>query len=263
MPRSARLRRDADVLLAIALAVIAVALALLGLTRVAPAAVVGALLVLVAPGYAMQAALFPQAPSGPATRWLLTLGTSLCIAVLGGFLLNAAPLGLTPMAWTLLLGAVTVAAGAVAISLRGPTPLPSLRPALPSPRNAAFWGAAVVVVVAAFVIDLRSAATQPRPGFTQLWLLPASGAPAGTVRLGVRNEEGGDTVYEVRLQSGGRTVQRWPAITLKPDESWGATVALPAGAGAAGPVEVDLYRGGDTSAPYRHAILSPGSRAGS
>lgn len=257
MLRSAAIRRGADVLIAAALAVAAIALAAFGLAGSAPAAIAGSLFVLVAPGYAAQAALFPGRAPGAGVRCMLALGLSLSFAVVGGFVLNAFPPGLTPTSWAALLGALTVAAGAVAIARRDAASTPASFPRVPHPRNAALWGAAIVIVAAAFVMDVRSAATQPRPGFTQLWLLPAG----ASVRLGVRNEERGSVTYDLRLQVGGRTVQRWPAITLKPDETWSQTFALPPGTDAKGPIEADLYRGTDT-APYRHAILWPGTRAG-
>src|SRR3954468_21171576 len=70
--------------------------------------------VLVLPGLALTAALFPTGALDVAERLLFSLGLSLAITALGGLVLQLTPWGLRPASWALLLGLVTLAAGAAA-----------------------------------------------------------------------------------------------------------------------------------------------------
>ena len=92
-------RKSFDLALVCALALAALILALLGTSSPMLQLLLGLPLVLVLPGYALTAALFPHGALGGADRALFTLGLSLCAAILCGFVLNRTPWGLRPESW--------------------------------------------------------------------------------------------------------------------------------------------------------------------
>lgn len=220
--------------------VAAVTLLTLGVVTAAPwpplRVPLGLLFILVAPGYALVAALFPErqrpAPRSAAadavsTRGLgaleraaLSLGLSIAVVPLLGLALNYTPWGirLTPLL-------VTVAAftlGMTAIAYRRRAKLPGLlRLQIAFTLEPPAWRglgpldkALTVALVVAILVAAGAVAyvaTAPRPGesFTEFYVLGPGGmaedyptqlAPGenGTAIVGVRNHEGAPTTYLVR-----------------------------------------------------------------
>jgi hypothetical protein len=114
----------------------------------------------------------------------------------------------------------------------------------------------VVVLSSAVVMSFNGATKQPRPGFTQLWILPASGANAkNAVQLGLSNMELTTTKYLLEVYVNGQIVKVWPSINLKPNEKWETTLVVQqTGQLGAAKVEVLLYRS-TSSTLYRHVLL--------
>src|SRR6185503_1756333 len=76
--------------------------------------VFGAPLLLLWPGYALAAALFPRWRLGWVERATFSMGLSLMAGSLGAVIMNWSPSGLTAAAWTALAGGVTLAASLAA-----------------------------------------------------------------------------------------------------------------------------------------------------
>ena len=74
----------------------------------------GVLLTLVMPGYAVYAALFPSYKSNTLNRIVYSFALSLCIAVVGGLLLNWT-LGLSAKSWVAVLSGITLIASIFAL----------------------------------------------------------------------------------------------------------------------------------------------------
>ena len=225
--------RHLDLVVVAAIAVIGATVVLTsfggGVLRVA----VGLPLALMLPGYALTAALFPGASVGLPERVTLTLGVSLATLVVVGVALNATPQGLTPVSWSLVLAAVTLAAALIAVRRRKRGTMP-LRFSLLSisPETFSAFGLAALLVAAALVIAHAGALAPQGAGFTQLWMLPGT-ASAANVRIGVTNKESSTLGYLVELESGSQVQSSWK-IELAPGESWQTTVAInPSRPGAA------------------------------
>src|SRR3989442_14452354 len=75
-------------------------------------------LVLLLPGYTLTEALFPKRPFGAAQRLTLSLGLSLAITILSGFVLNLLPQGLGPLSWAGFLGLLIGSFSLVAVYRR-------------------------------------------------------------------------------------------------------------------------------------------------
>lgn len=223
-------------------------------------------LVLVLPGYAVVAALFPDRALEGTERLLFALGASIALTVICGLLLNIAPGGMRDDSWAATLGVVTVGAGAIALarlrphtfSWRRPFPQPWRRS---FPRQWALYGLASCLTIGAVVVAGNGEATQPHPGFTQLWMLPSGAAGSTSVRLGVSSMEQAPVRYRLQVLAGTRVLRRWPDFALKPRDTWTATTILPVVGRGATRVDAVLYRL-DTGKLYRHVALwsSGGSR---
>jgi uncharacterized membrane protein len=209
-------------------------------------------LVLVLPGYALTAALFPGRSLGLAERALFSLGLSLAVAILGGLALHWAPVGLRASSWAVLLGNVTLLGCLVALVRR------VRRPAEPAQAGVVFTqtqavalGLAAVIACGALLVARDGALNRRDPGFTQLWVLPAETQAGAAVQLGVANQEAGIVRYRLQLQAGDEVLSAWPSIVLAPNERWQEVVALPR---ADREVEAVLYRLDMPQAPYRQVV---------
>ncbi len=212
-------------------------------------------LVLILPGYALAAILFPLRTISPAERGVYTVGLSIAVAAIGGLLIQLV-LDLDRQIWAAFLATVTIAAAVR--GLRGHDrawSLPSLA-TMPRSLPAAVALFAIAAVIAGMAIasagkGLREAQSKVR--FTDFWLLPAGPGPGTAgVTVGLRSHEGHPVHYTVRLSRGGAPIATEP-LTLQAGQKWEGTFAL-AQASGEGPVLARLSRDG---LPYRHLDITP------
>ncbi|HEX6288955.1 MAG TPA: DUF1616 domain-containing protein [Herpetosiphonaceae bacterium] len=243
-------RKVADLLIVGLLA----ALALLGGEGGALRALLGLLLVLVLPGYALTAALFPDRALPRTDRMLFTVGFSLGVTILGGFGLNWTPWGLQRVSWTILLSYITLGGCLVALIRRPALPLSARRTTFGlSVGQGLLFVLAALAIIGALVIARSEAAQHPAPNVVQLWILPAEQTQG--VRLGVITKGPQAGRYRLVVQRGGYIIREWPDLALAANERWEATVDLPQRQPGAGPVEARLYRATEPSAVYRRVML--------
>jgi uncharacterized membrane protein len=211
-------------------------------------------LVLLLPGYALAAILFPLRTISPAERGVYTVGLSIAVAAIGGLLIQLV-VGLDRQIWAVFLALVTIAAAVR--GLRGPDRAWSLPSPATMPRSlpaaiAVFLVAAVVagMAIASAGNGLREA--QSRLHFTDFWLLPGGAEPGATaVTVGLRSHEGHPVRYTVRLSRGGAPIAAEP-LTLRAGQEWEETFEVAKTPGDA-PVLASLGRNG---LPYRHLDIA-------
>lgn len=248
--------KSLDLVGVIAFIALASLLTLIGVNQTVLRPVLALPLVLVLPGYALTAALFPRQTLGLPERLALTLGVSLAVSTLGGLALNWTPWGLQENSWWVMLAGVTLGASSIALLRRRKYPASDPKPSATglSVHHVLLFGVAALVVLGAIALSL-SGALQPRAGFTQLWMLPADETHSDTVRLGVRSMELATTRYRLSLKVGDITIDEWPAIVLAPGEQWETEVVLPIGLSGTVPVEAVLSRLDASEETYQHALL--------
>jgi uncharacterized membrane protein len=215
-------------------------------------------LVLVLPGYALLSALFPRISLGVAERVVFSLGISPIVVILSGLALNLTPFGLRTNSWAVCLGGITLGASTVALVRRRGQDQPVSRWLMEriTFRQGLLLVLAGVIFYGAVTVSINGASQQTHTAFTQLWILPASGAnPNNTVLLGVNNMEPQSENYLLEVDVNGLVANVWPAIKLKPNENWETTFVLQQ-TGQAGPAKVEAYLYRDTSTTvYRHVLL--------
>lgn len=255
-------RRAIDIFAVATITIIVVALALVLPSVWVAGRILALPLALVLPGYAVISALYSKQPPGLPERFLFSVGISLSIAILGGLLLNLTPFGLRTWSWAVLLGSISIVSCAIALlRRRGQNGVTSAWSGFGeigfTYRQVLLFGLAAVVLGGAIAVSVIGAQRQPRPGFTQLWILPAGGDKAKDgVRLGVKNMELVQMQYRLVVTIDGKEVKDWEAINLARNNTWETTLML-SQAGKPHPAKVEalLYRKDAPIKIYRYVTL--------
>jgi uncharacterized membrane protein len=108
----------------------------------------------------------------------------------------------------------------------------------------------VALLITAITVSVKSAQHQPRPTFTELWMLPAPHGNA--VDVGIHSHENHPVAYRLVLTAGGRTVQTWD-VTLASGAEWERRSTTPPSA----QIAARLYVPGRNDA-YRMVSLASG-----
>lgn len=211
-------------------------------------------LTLFLPGYAVIACAFGSEELAPAKRALLSVATSLTVLILGAFVLNIFPFGLTTASWAVLLPLVVIAACRGA-ALRRERPdgaaRGSLGISLPRPAT----GSLVIGVVAlAIAVAAVALAQKPLPaddavGFTALWMLPTD-SREDAVAVGVVSNQHHRTSYSLVVSLGDSQSQSF-RVKLDPGEERTYQVDVPPKPDGRTHVVATLYRTQRPDDPYR------------
>lgn len=191
--------------------------------------VLGLLLTTWLPGYAATAAIFGGRRVGGPDGVLVSLGLSVAVAILSGFVLNTFGVALSRETWAATLAIVTFAGVAIAWA-RSPSAIYQATPlrqgSLPRMRasDGVLLGAAVVLVVIAVALARNGVIQQPTPGFSSVWLVPNGAGPQ--FRVGAANHEGRPTAYRLVLTDPSGIVDEWPEVALRDGEQWEVSVAV-------------------------------------
>lgn len=261
--------RNADLIAIVAASMAVVALVLAAPMGQPARVVLGLPFVLLFPGYALLAALFPrQHDIDLLGRLGLSVGLSIAVVALIGLALNYSTWGvrLQPLlaGITLLIGLACLAA-AVHRQLVESAQAFELRPPWPSARGlvagTAALAVAAVVVGAYLALDTGS---EPE-GFTEFYALAPGGGLESYPRLlaegerarlvlGVSNHEGEEARYRIATRIGGRYAGSVRSVALGDGESWEGLVGLNLPGEGRQRVELLLYRRGEDR-PYRSLRL--------
>jgi hypothetical protein len=213
-------------------------------------------LVFVLPGYTLTEALFHKRPLNPAHLLLFSLGLSLAIDMLSGFILNR--VGLHALSWAMILGLLTGVFSLLAAYLRRGIPASEVQP--PKFRlniyQSILFGLAVAVALVSVVYSIISAERQPSPGFTQLWMLPAAQYGGCAISVGVHSFESTPVAFRVTMTTNEVQVTTWSSIILAPQQEWQQLVPVPLGVDSNTSVDVRLYRLDKPSSVYRQVHLT-------
>jgi hypothetical protein len=175
------------------------------------------------------------------------------VLVLGTFVLNVFPFGLTTASWAVLLPLVVIAACRGA-ALRRSRPAEGGRErsaSLPRPSLSAvaIGAAALAIALAAVALAQKPLPADEAVGFTALWMLPTdSGEEA--VAVGVVSNQHHRTAYRLEV-SLGKNQSKSYRVKLDPGEEQVYEVAVPPESGGRTHVVATLYRRQRPGDPYR------------
>ncbi len=225
--------------------------------------VLGLLLVFILPGYALTEILLRKYTFDISYILLLTLGLSVAIAIISGLALNLLPSGLQPASWVLILGLLTIIFSLLALYLRQgvPTTMTMTSRGGAQRHTLPLYGyilgsLSILITTGSIVYSINSAQQQPRPGFTQFWILPAvQSGKSCSVHLGVRSFEKTSVTYHVTVSVNNIQLVPLPDITLTPQNEWDVTVPVMPGAAGSAYVAGQLYRVNQPKSLYRSVDL--------
>lgn len=249
--------RNTMLMLFTLLVAVLVILAATGMNVVLLRALLALPLVLVVPGYLCTMAAFPHRVHF-AERWLLSIGLSLVVVVLGGLVLHLTPWGLTSTAWAVYLSVVVVISGGIAWwrrrrtgrSASGVRQFTRL-----TTQSSVMLGVSGLIIVAAFMVARVGAENQPVSRFTQFWLLPSKQQDENRVRLGVANQETQTMMYRVELLVAGSAVTEWPVVQVEQGAQWQIDATLPVAQQQNEVVTARLYRLDEPNSVYRQVKI--------
>jgi uncharacterized membrane protein len=272
-------QRNSDMFVAMAIAALNIVGAFLPTRIFLISAVLALPLVFFSPGYVLIEMIALKRTLGAFHRILFSLGLSITLDSIGGFLLNILPVGLRAESWVVLLGSFTLLFALLVPLLRVGTD--SLRPAgitiankdamnrsLPYSsvqshaeisivRGGAVLGLAILLVVGALVYATNGVTQQPHTGFTQLWMLPpAQSEQQCVVHLGVRSFELTPVTYHATLSVNTVREVVWPSIVLAPQQIWEQPIFVPTNATHATTIQVQLYKGNSSTSVYRQVHIT-------
>lgn len=197
-------------------------------------------------------------PIGPTDYIILSIGLSLAIDVLVGFVLDVFPFGLQAQSWTVSLGLVITVFALLAAYLRrhnrvktGSMPKPHL-----TIHDGSLFGLAILVAAAAILFSIIRPQATPSD-FTQFWMLQSTRiSDSCAVLVGVQSYEATPATYRVVVTVNGGLIDSWSSIVLAPQEKWDQTVSIRFR--SATPVEIDarLYRTDESDSIYRETHLT-------
>ena len=209
------------------------------------ALIIGALLVLAIPGYAVVAAIYPRGGIPTSERIMLSLGLSLIGTALGALLLNLTAVGVGKVGWLVLLGGVTLAAVVVASVRRGEARVVNFPPVTIEPLPVLLLAGAILIVVGAGAVARAAADIDSSGSIIELWMLPNPSSPE-LLEVGLRSRDGGS--YRLEIWCGPEQCGEWSSLSLTPGEPWRHTMLTAPGAL---PVEARLYRPDIPGRPLR------------
>jgi hypothetical protein len=211
-------------------------------------------LTLYLPGFALVAASFDGEDLAPLKRLTIEVAASLFLLVLGAFVLNIFPFGLTTASWAVLLALVVVAACAWAARRRGRSE-PARRPpfagiARPSTGSAVMVAAAVLIGAGSIALAEKPLPAKHAQGYTALWMLPADAGEEALV-VGVQSDEQDPAAYRLRINTSGESQSQAYRVKLDPGEEKTFAVKVPSRSTGRTRVVASLYREGEPDRLFR------------
>ena len=213
------------------------------------------------PGYTLIEMLAHKYTLATSHRIIFSLGLSITLDCMGGFLLNVLPSGLRTQSWAVLLGCATLLLALLTLLLRrGTTPIESTLVALELGsllRGGVLFCLAAVLIVVTLIYATNGVTQQSHTGFTQLWMIPPTSSGQNCiVRLGVHSFEKTPVTFHATLSVNSVREVVWPSIALSPNQVWEQPILVPANTAHAALIEVKLYKGNDSTSVYRQVHIT-------
>jgi uncharacterized membrane protein len=219
-------------------------------------------LVFLFPGYTLIEVLYYKQPPEVVRRLALSLGLSIAMDILSGFLLNMLPAGLNAKSWAIYLGTVTIFLSLVAVLLRGKSSTNGVWPWLIRLDVRKHCIACLLLILTigmialAFLYSRHSALTSKRPGFTEFWMIPSDKDKTGcSVLLGIQSFEFITIHYHILVTVNGAQTNRWLPAVLAPQKVWVTTLPIHSYVNNSALIVAQLYRSDQPKSAYRNVHL--------
>jgi len=205
-----------------------------------------------------QSALKPGHPIGGTDQLVLSLGLSMAIDVLVGFVLNILPTGLNSFSWIFSLSLLVIIFAVLAVVFRRKdrvktTTTLRMRFTL---QDALLLGLALLIAGSAIWLAIIRL-IQPQPSFTQLWMLQANqNSKTCAVSIGIQSFETSAETYRMVVTVNNAPAKTWAAIALVPQQKWVQSLPVTSASANSLYVEAQLYRVSQPTIVYRDVHLT-------
>ncbi len=234
-------------------------------------------LVFFVPGYMLIALLTHTRQLDVFQRLTLSLGLSLTLDILSGFLLNMLPMGLRTQSWVMLLSGLTFVFALAVLYFRRRIVYVSGREDYEDFLHTAnqgasyttrsiFWtrvrdgvifAVAATLVILSLVYATHGVAEGPHQGFTQLWMLPPNcTAQNCAVNVGIHSFENSSVSYHTVMTINGMQTMSLPMLVLTPNQLWERSITIPPTTTKNMFVQVKLYRNDKPTVVYRKVHIT-------
>lgn len=222
-------------------------------------ALLGLLVVLILPGYALIELLMGRRTLGTVQHLLMTLIASLAIAILAGLILNQLPFGVRTDSWIAVFVSAIAGTSLLAWLLRHRRrTMATVTYRVPIRiRQLLLMGVAVVLAGGALVLARTPAAPHNYAGYTMLWMIPMQDEGANHLQVGIDSKEFSPTQYKLDLLVDEEVAHEWARIQLDPNEQWQASLAINPEQLEVSTIAANLYRLDTPDELYRHVVLRP------
>ncbi|MEL7233864.1 MAG: DUF1616 domain-containing protein [Chloroflexota bacterium] len=202
--------------------------------------VMAILLVFILPGYAMQSLIYDE--PGEFARLLLTIGISVTLTIVLGFLIHLSPYDIDRQSWLVSLSGVTVLLGLAATVRRMVGEYPFRKSGRLTVQLFANLWIPVIAIGVLLYISYQFAISQPEVPFTSFALLAVED---GALEVSVNNYEQEPVDYRIEVVSeDGQVIFRETTGTLSHTSSMSYTFDIPA-AIETERVTANLFRDGE------------------
>lgn len=202
-------------------------------------------------------------PIGKADQVILSLGLSMAIDILVGFVLNILSIKLEALSWTFALGLLIALCASLALFMRRHSHAAETTPIMRATQLRLTWlDAAFLLLALCITLNAVWLAVNrppvPQPSFTQFWMLPANPADKScAVSLGVQSFETTALTYSVSMTVNNVVITPgWPKIVLTPQQKWVQQVPITPEAHNDLHVEARLFKIGQPFTVYRDVHLT-------
>ncbi len=216
-------------------------------------------LALFLPGYMLTEIIFYRRSLDFVFLLALWFGLSFAITIIGGLVLNTLSVGLMGGSWSLFLALVTTVfvCSAALLRRRGEGQQRQWTLSRLSFYETLLVSLAVIIVTFSYVYAANGEVRQPHPGYTRMWMLPASGSTQGcAVQIAVNNFEGKTMGYRATMTVGETQAHAWPRVVLADQGTWSQRVTLTPTTASDTRVVAQLYRLDTPQKPYRQVHLT-------
>lgn len=253
-------RKNLDQLITMGIVIVSVVWTLLPYHTPAVGTILALPLVFGLPGYTLTQALTHKRPLESSHTLVFSLGLSLVIDLLGGFILNLFPIGLQAPSWVMFLGSLTVVLSLLTVYLRHGAHVDAYSQSLSlrlTIRECILFGLAIVVVILSILNSVQGVIQQPHQDFTQLWLLPSNQSNKScAVRLGIHNFKVTPVDYFVVMTINETNVTTKLSIALAPGQQWEQIIPIVLKTVNDIHVKARLYQSDEPKTAYRTVTLT-------
>ncbi len=216
-------------------------------------------LVFFVPGYTLAKIMLYNKSSDKTHFLILSIGLSIALSIVNGFVLNLFSFGLQATSWTVSLGLISSFFALISVYLGQRSSIQIHLTPLKSGISRYFLvGIAVTLVVFSFWYSTITIAQEPQQGFTQFWMLPAKqqSSQSCNISVGVRNFEATTTTYRIEMSINGTQAKSWTSVVLAPQQEWDQAIPVDTTASNTMYLEAQLYRADKPNSMYREVHMT-------